>query len=131
LWRVDVVLRRDGVSEDVEARVLEVIESALSDAPDMPDEEIFTPAASTYSFDMRPDGGSVGVSCWVRADTAGEATQVVFEAVSDAAREVTGRALPLWDLRLVPRTAMMTREEAQERKLLDPGQSRSVFRLPV
>ena len=128
LWRVDVVLCREGVTEDVEALVLEVIESALSGTPDNADEEIFTPVASTYSFDMEPPGGSVGVSCWVRADTAGEATQVGFDAVRDAVREVTGRALPLWDLRLVPRTAMVTREEAQERALLDPGQGRSPFR---
>jgi hypothetical protein len=47
----------------------------------------------------------------VRADTVGEAVRVGHDAVVAAALEVTGLALPLWDLRVVPRTAIMSREE--------------------
>ncbi len=41
----------------------------------------------------------------------GDAVQVAHDAVVAAARGVTGLSLPLWDLRVVPRAAIMTRDE--------------------
>ena len=111
LWRVDVVLRRSTQSDAEASAVVELLASWLDDPQVAPDEEIFGAPRATHSFDLNPPEGSIGVSCWVRADNVGLATQLGHDAVVAAAQEVTGLSLPLWDLRVVPRAAMMTRVE--------------------
>jgi hypothetical protein len=111
LWRVDVVLRRAGATDAQADEVVSRLATDLSRRPASDDETIFRDVESTNSYDMPPPEGSVGVSLWVRADTVGVAVQVGFNAVQAATQEVTGHALPLWDLRVVPRSAMMTRDE--------------------
>lgn len=111
LWRVDVVLRRSAPSDGESTAVLELVTALLDDPHLTLDEEIFGAPQVAVSFDMSPPEGSIGVSCWVRADDVGSASQVGHDAVASAAQKVTGLALPLWDLRVVPRAAMMTREE--------------------
>ena len=115
LWRVDVVLRCSTRSSEEESAVVELLTSWLDDPQASPDEEIFGAPRETSSFDMSPPGGSIGVSCWVRADDVGRASQVGHDAVVAAVLDVTGLSLPLWDLRVVPRDAMMTRDEYRPR----------------
>lgn len=111
LWRVDVVLRRPGPSEPETSAVVALVTSQLDDPREVQDEEIFGGPRGTQSFDLDPPEGSIGVSCWVRADTVGAAAEVGHQSVVSAALAVTGVRLPLWDLRVVPREAMMTRGE--------------------
>jgi hypothetical protein len=109
-WVVDVVLRalgRDDAQERVLGEVARVLPSFGADrAP-----------SATYSFDMSPPDGSIGVSCWVRANSAGQAADEVVRIVNEAATAVTGQRHPLWDLRLVPGTAVFGRaaEEQSQR----------------
>jgi hypothetical protein len=111
LWRVDVVLRRASGTDVETMAIVQLLKSRLDGRQPTPDEDIFGGPREASSFDGPPPEGSVGVSCWVRADGVGEAVQVGYEAVVAAAGEVTGLSLPLWDLRVVPRSAMMTRDE--------------------
>ena len=111
LWRVDVVLRRDSGSDVESVAIVAVVTSMLDGLATAADEAVLGGPHPESSYDMPPPEGSVGVSCWVRADSVGEAVQIGHDAVVSAAREVTGLSLPLWDLRVVPRTAIMTREE--------------------
>jgi len=129
LWRVDVVLRRTGGVEVESAAVVELLTAASAGLPLAADEEVLGGPRSAESYDMPPPEGSVGVSCWVRADTAGQAAQTALDAVVAAAREVTGAALPQWDLRLVPRSAILAREE-YEAQSSDGGGSSVTFRRP-
>ena len=111
LWRVDVVLRRAAPTDDVSAAVVAAVTARL-DGPDAsPDEKVLGAPRDTSSFDMPPPEGSIGVSCWVRADDVGQAARVGHAAVVAAAQDVTGLSLPLCDLRVVPREAMMTRDD--------------------
>ena len=111
LWRVDVVLRRAGATDEQADEVVRRLAADLSRLPTSGDEAIFRDIESTSSYDIPPPEGSVGVSMWVRADSVGAGVQVGFDAVQAAAAEVTGKILPLWDLRVVPRSAMWTRDE--------------------
>jgi hypothetical protein len=110
LWRVDVVLRRTGGAEVDPSALVELL-AAASDGPSSADEEVLGGPRPAESYDMPPPEGSVGASCWVRAGSAGEAAQTALDAVVAAARELTGAFLPLWDLRVVPRSAIMSRED--------------------
>ena len=111
LWRVDVVLRRDGGSDVESEAIVAALTAVLEGLPTSADEDVLGGPHPEASYDMPPPEGSVGVSCWVRADTVGDAVQVGHDAVVAAAHEVTGLVLPMWDLRVVPRAAIMTREE--------------------
>jgi hypothetical protein len=111
LWRVDVVLRRSSPSDAEVSAVVGLVTARLDDPRPAEDEEIFGSPVATSSFDLNPPEGSIGVSCWVRADTVGDAASVGHEVVTEAALAVTGLPLPLWDLRVVPREAMMSRDE--------------------
>jgi len=111
LWRVDVVLRRSGPSEGEASELVALVASELDDPRPADDEAIFGGPRATHSFDLDPPEGSLGVSCWVRADTVGQAANIGHQAVVEAALSLTGQRLPLWDLRVVSRDAMMTRDE--------------------
>src|SRR5436309_6193077 len=91
-WVVDVVLRALGeadVQDQVTARVAETLDSQGKSPPKM-----------TYSFDMEPPDGSLGVSCWVRADSASAAIATVLPVVPAATTAPTGPQHPQRDLRL-------------------------------
>ena len=114
LWRVDVVLHRDRATDDQVAAIFESMGSALQVVPTLPDEAALADLEPTYSYDIEPPHGSIGVSCWVRADTLGQAAQVGHDVVVQAARTVTGRTHGLWDLRLLPRAAITSRADSTE-----------------
>jgi hypothetical protein len=106
LWRVDVVLRRGTAESGTEARVLDRLTEWLTALPTRTDEEVHPSLAGTYSYDLSAPEGEVGVSCWVRADSLGQAAQLGFDTVARAFVEVVGRPADLWDLRLIPRSAI-------------------------
>ena len=114
LWRVDVVLRRDRSTDAEISAIFESLGSALKGRPTLADEAPLADLEPTYSYDLEPPEGSIGVSCWVRADTLGEAAQVAHDVVVQACTTVTGRTHELWDLRLLPRTAITPRAEVAE-----------------
>jgi len=106
LWRVDVVLRLGAAASDTQARVLGRLTTWLTDLPTQADEEVHPALAGTYSYDLSAPEGEVGVSCWVRADSLGQAAQLGFDTVARAFAEEVGRPPELWDLRLIPRSAI-------------------------
>jgi hypothetical protein len=85
--------------------------SVLEGLPTLADEAGLANLAPTYSYDMDPPEGSIGVSCWVRADAVGEAAQVGHDVVLEACTRFTGRTYALWDLRLLPRAAFTPRAD--------------------
>jgi hypothetical protein len=114
LWRVDVVLRGIDGDEHVDA-VLSRLREELSDTLDLPDEAALANVEETGSYDMDPPDGSLGVSCWVRADAVGEAVQTGTDTVVAACVELTGRSSELWDVRVLPRSAVIERDTDWER----------------
>ena len=104
LWCVDVVLRALGRERD-EDRVVALVAEEIGDVD--PAHRV----RPTGSYDMPPPDGSIGVSCWIPASSAGEAADTALRIVSAAARAVTGQDHPLWDLRLLPASAVITRSE--------------------
>src|SRR5207237_545784 len=81
------------------------------------------PPRSTGGFDVSPPAGEIGVSLWVRADSAGDAVDKALRIVKSAATTVTGKYHPLWDMRIVPGTAIFGRSE-----LHDSSRSSEVLR---
>jgi hypothetical protein len=69
LWRVDVVLRRDGGSDVESLSMVAALTAVLEGRPTLADEEVLGGPRPESSYGMPPPEGSVGVSCWVRADT--------------------------------------------------------------
>jgi hypothetical protein len=76
---------------------LKLLASWLGDLPTLPGEEPVLDVVSTFSFDMKPPGGSLGFSCWVRADTVGRAVRAGHDVVQRACAQVTGQPHQLWD----------------------------------
>ena len=106
IWIVDVVLRANGRAVDEEA-VVAAAAQALGDRAEASPQR-------TSSSDMSPPDGSIGVSCRLRAGSAGEAVDEVIRFVSAAAAAVTGDSHPLWDVRALPDSAVLQREEAMQ-----------------
>jgi hypothetical protein len=106
LWRVDVVLRRGTASADTHVEVLGLLATWQSGLPTLPDEQVHRDLRETWSYDLPAPDGEVGVSCWVRADSVGEAAQTAYDVVARAFHAVSGQPADLWDLRLVPRSAI-------------------------
>jgi hypothetical protein len=106
LWRVDVVLRLSGAPTDAETQILALLGSWQEGLPSSNDDRVHPSLQGTYSFDIAPPDGQIGVSCWVRADGVGEAAQLAHDIVSRAYTQTTGRDAELWDLRLLPRSAI-------------------------
>ncbi len=112
-WCVDVVLRALG-SADSEDRVVDAV------AKELAKQNAGEPGTvrSTYSYDAPPPDGSLGVSCWITAHSAGAAADAGVRLVCSAALTVTGHDHPLWDLRLLPSSAVTTRSEQPSGTLL-------------
>lgn len=118
LWKVDVVVHARGIAEAQEPLITAV--EALLPPEDVDVDVVTRDVETTYSYDMPPPDGSLGISCWVRASTVGEAADIAFTVVSGAATSVTGLVHPLWDLRIIPRAAITLRKERPE----DPSHGR-------
>ena len=106
LWRVDVALRLGSAPSDAPTKVLCLLASWQGDLPTLVDEKVHPSLRATGSYDLPAPDGEVGVSCWVRADSVRDAAQLAFDMVSRAYTQVSGRPADLWDLRLLPRSAI-------------------------
>jgi hypothetical protein len=109
LWRGEVVLRVPARNSERNQRrlVTAVAEAAGTiDADDVPRMSDVSPASSYDIQPPEPDRG-VGIACWVLADSVGHAAQTVWEVVEAAARTLTIDA-SLWDLRVIPRDAILS-----------------------
>lgn len=114
LFRVDVVLRPIGVDRAVQARLTAALAARLpADDPTLEPWASLADVDEAYSYDMEPPEGTAGLGMWVRADEPGAAVTTAWAEASAASEVAAGRPLPLWDLRLVPRTAMLTPDEAR------------------
>lgn len=108
LWLAEVVLR----VPQRDARATSNIcwkssrQQPCHSTPDVPHLPDVSPASSYDIQPPHPDGG-VGIACWVRADSVGEAAQTAWDAVEMAVRTFTTEA-SLWDLRVIPRAAILS-----------------------
>jgi hypothetical protein len=106
LWRLEVVLWThepgpDRVGELVDAVTAATAPSDDENPPGLPDVE------PGWSYDIQPPEGGVGVACWVRSDSIGEAAERGWTVVSKAAVTVLREEPRLWDLRVIPREAIL------------------------
>src|ERR687897_1515640 len=74
LWRVEVVLwtlepEAHRVQELLNAVAATTVTSDADDQPVVPDVE------QAWSYDIQPPEGGVGVACWVRSDSVGDAAE--------------------------------------------------------
>jgi hypothetical protein len=106
LWRVDVVLRLGAAPSDAPAKVLGLLAARQQGLPTLDDEKVHPSLEATGSYDLPAPDGEVGISCWVRAESVGQAAQAAFDVVSGAYIEVSALRADLWDLRLLPRSAI-------------------------
>ena len=105
LWRVEVVLwtlepEAHRVQELLNAVAAATVTSDEDDQPVLPDVE------QAWSYDIQPPEGGVGVACWVRSDSVGDAAETGWGEVREAASATLGADARLWDLRVIPRAAI-------------------------
>ena len=109
LWRVEIVLWVAQEAAGSEALLIEEVRKELRDLGN--DDTVHLPLISNArSYDIQPvaPDGSIGVSCWVAADTVGDAAESAWEVVREASGRVVAGPVRLWDLRVIPRTAVMS-----------------------
>ena len=110
LWRAEVVLWTSRGAEQHEPDLIDAVR-AMTGPLDAGDAAHPPEVGSARSYDMQPPApdSSVGVSFWVHADTVGQAAESAFVAVIEAADQVL-HDLPflLWDLRVIPRAAILS-----------------------
>lgn len=106
LYRLEVVLW----TREPDADRVEELLNAVS-AATVPDDEEGPPVVPdvepAWSYDIQPPEGGVGVACWVRSDSVGDAAETGWSVVRDAAAAVLGEEPRLWDLRVIPRGAIL------------------------
>jgi hypothetical protein len=109
LWRVEVVLWVAQGAAGSEPLLIEAVRKELRELTT--DDVVHLPVISNArSYDIQPiePDGSVGVSCWVAADSVGDAAANAWEVVRAAWGRVVAGEARLWDLRVIPRTAVMS-----------------------
>lgn len=108
LWRLEIVL---WVREPGAGRVQELIDRVMAATVSSggEDERVLDmgDVEPAFSYDIQPPEGGVGVACWVRADSVGGAAEKGWSIVRDAATAVLGAEPRLWDLRVIPRGAIL------------------------
>lgn len=111
VWRVEIVL---GTREPEADRVRELLSGVgAATEPSLEDDQLRVPDVEpAWSYDAQPPEGGVGVACWVRSDSVGEAADTAWRVVQEAAVAVLGVEAPLWDLRVIPRAAIVAAPEA-------------------
>jgi hypothetical protein len=109
LWHAEIVLRVPEVDSDAnQERLLMALAEQIKPL-DVVDPPGGRDLEAAWSYDIQPpspDAG-VGVACWVLADSVGSAADTAWLAVESAAEGLTARAT-LWDLRLIPRDAILS-----------------------
>jgi hypothetical protein len=106
LWRVEVVL---WAGEPEASRIGELLNAVAVArvASDEDDPSVLRDVERAWSYDMQPPEGGVGVACWVRADSVGGAAEEGWRVVREAAGTTLGVDARLWDLRVIPRAAIL------------------------
>jgi len=108
-WQVDVVLRPPTGAPDVNAALLDLVRAASCDTDDVPPK--VRDVHITYSYDMNPPEGNLGVGIWVRAVDVGRAVNAAWSMVAACAAELLDPREPeLWDLRALPLSAVLDRD---------------------
>lgn len=106
LWRVEVVLwAREPEADRVQALLDAVAAVALTSVED--DKVALPDVERAWSYDIQPPEGGLGVACWARSDSVGDAAETAWRVVRDAAAAVLGEEPRLWDLRVIPRAAIL------------------------
>ena len=106
-WQVDIMVRPPFGTGDLNQALVERLRASLPDLDDVP--PVVRDPEPTYSFDMSPPEGDLGVAVWVRASSPGRAVDAAWSAVGSELRALTPDHAPqLWDVRLVPASAVMT-----------------------
>ena len=106
LWRVEVVLwTREPPDDRVQELLNAVAAAAGTSVGD--DRSVLPDVEQARSYDIQPPEGGVGVVCWVRSDTVGDAAETGWSVVRDAAAATLGAEARLWDLRVIPRAAIL------------------------
>jgi hypothetical protein len=109
LWRVEVVLWVPTPEAD---RVRELVDTvAAATATNVGDDQPVSHGADVeqaWSYDIQPPEGGVGVACWVRADSVGDAADTAWGVIQAAAARVLGTGARLWDVRVLPCAAILT-----------------------
>lgn len=108
---MEIVLRArepgaDRIRELLDAVTAVTEPSADDGQPRLPDVE---PA---WSYHAQPPEGGVGVACWVRSDSVGDAADRAWTVVREAAETVLGVDAPLWDPRVIPQAAILAAPDA-------------------
>ncbi|MGZ4676659.1 MAG: hypothetical protein ACXVJ7_07585 [Acidimicrobiia bacterium] len=109
LWRVEIVLWVAQEAAGSEPLLIEEVRKELRDLEN--DDMVHLPVISNArSYDIQPvaPDESIGVSCWVAADTVGDAAASAWEVVRGASGRVIAGPVRLWDVRVIPRTAVMS-----------------------
>jgi hypothetical protein len=106
LWRVEVVL---WAVEPETGRIRELLDAvaAATVASDEDDPSVLPDVERAWSYDMQPPEGGVGVACWVRSDSVGGAAEEGWRVIRQAAAATLGAEARLWDLRVIPRAAIL------------------------
>jgi hypothetical protein len=105
LWRVEIVLWTREPGSDQVHELLNAVAAATSTRED--DLSVLPDVEQAWSYDIQPPEGGVGVACWIRADTVGDAAETGWSVVRDAAAATLGAEARLWDLRVIPRAAIL------------------------
>ena len=109
LWRVEVVLWIQPPARDRLEALLNFVRTATTptedeDVPHMPS----VTTAHSYDIQPPPPATGVGVSAWVRAHSVGSAAETAWKVFEAAAEATLGSTPRLWDLRLIPRDAILS-----------------------
>jgi hypothetical protein len=106
LWRVEIVLWTHEPEADRAEELLRAVGAAAVTSGD--DDPVGLPDVEhAWSYDIQPPEGGVGVACWARSDSVGGAAEVAWRVVREAAATVLGVEARLWDLRVIPRAAIL------------------------
>jgi hypothetical protein len=106
LWRVEVVLWMPAPEANKIRELLNAV-AAATVASDEDDPSVLPDVERAWSYDMQPPEGGVGVACWVRSDSVGGAGERGWHVVREAAGATLGPEARMWDLRVIPRAAIL------------------------
>lgn len=106
LWRIEVVLwAREPGAERVQEFLNAVAAATVTSDED--EQSVLPDVERAWSYDIQPPEGGIGVACWVRSDSVGDAAETGWEVARDAAAATLGAEARLWDLRVIPRAAIL------------------------
>jgi hypothetical protein len=111
LWRVEVVLWTTNQALAREDELVDAVMQATTTS-DGDDPGWVRDVTPTRSYDIQPPAPDlgVGIACWVRAESVGDAANHAWDVVAAAADRILHEPFQLWDLRVIPRSAILSGE---------------------